>query len=139
MNEQLQLELTKIITNINSGVTTLWDFLGDQTPDIVSQLLMWYCTLSALWCIISVCLFILAIIAFIKLRRWAKGFVKQYKDDHNGYNGDSETAYVVPFVVIIVLGFLSLLSFSIEWLQILIAPKVWLLEYITTTAVSVTK
>ena len=41
MNEQMQQALIKIIEKANSGVDASINFLGDQLPDVVHQLLTW--------------------------------------------------------------------------------------------------
>jgi len=122
MNEQLQLELTKIITNINSGAETAWGFLSEQTPDVVQQLLLWHVVYSAILCVFGAIalIFIFSTIMFVITN------IEKLKVD------DACLARAAAQVFISVLSFIVCADcINITWLQLLIAPKVWLLEYIT--------
>jgi len=119
MNEQLQTELLKIVTNINNGVESAWGFLTEQTPEIIQQLLIWYLVDSALGLGIAISIAIAVRFIFLK-------YVKSEKSTDEGRCIGCIVSWVCVFCCFI-WGICCLSSIVKLW----IAPKVWLLEYIT--------
>lgn len=122
MNENLQLALTEIINKAISGIDTSVEFMKAELPDVITQLLTWYAVYNGAVALASLLVIIAIITGWIKVFKWMK------KDDS-----------YMEFEVIFVLGVFSLMiimfaifSFNLEWLQILIAPKIWLIEYAST-------
>lgn len=130
MNEELKNELSKLMLD---GV----DFLKGEIPEYVSQLLVWHGVYSFVQFIVG--------ISFILLMLWAvyKFFPRRDKDEDGGYkdnwaldcDGDYNqyivllSIYVLLFITI---GIIAIIAYiNLDWLQIIIAPKVWIVEYIT--------
>lgn len=118
MNDELQKALLAIINSITNAVGKAVNFLSDQIPDVIHQLLMWKAVESFIWFIIP---FIVAtsalVLAYFKEKEWKN-------------NGDDFEQGIMWFIS----GTISLICFVISfthmsWLQILIAPKIYLLEY----------
>jgi hypothetical protein len=128
MNEQLQAELLKIVTKINSGSETFWGFLTDQTPDVIRQLLLWYGVKSFLLHFIPLLTLGCSLIALWFL--WSKTM--------DSFDNDEITKHGFGFILSCTCAFCSFFTWTISanltWLQIWIAPKVWLLEYIKKIA-----
>lgn len=127
MNEQLQQELLKIVTNINDGATSVWGFITDQTPDVIQQLMLWHGVESFLWFLLCCLSSIILLFTAKKIKKWSDNYIKEEKPyDPSGY--------YCMWISVLILGalvFIFNLKTNIVWLQIWIAPKVWLLEYIT--------
>ncbi|MCK5602596.1 hypothetical protein KAR91_12020 [Candidatus Pacearchaeota archaeon] len=70
MNEQLQAELTKIITNINGGAESAWGFITEQTPDVVQQLLLWYGISSFMMFVVGLAVIFFGATYVWKLKKW---------------------------------------------------------------------
>lgn len=150
MNEQLQTELLKIVTNINQGAETAWGFLTEQTPEVVRQLLLWHGLSSFLWFCFFLALAIAILVSIKKISQKAKIRTQKakqaYKDgkEWTRYSGSGwvtsiEYDNIIFFSSHLCAGALFAVSFScgvfaltnLTWLKIWLAPKVWLLEYIT--------
>ena len=137
MNESLQKAVAVMIEKAISGVEAATNFLAAEIPDVVHQLLMWHMVKSAVVCAIGVML----IPCSVLILKWA--FKDPVLDEENSnkyrkaykatvvYDTDGKvTPSVVPVCTVsafpVIIGFCML---NIEWLQIWIAPKVWLIEY----------
>ena len=140
MNEQLQAELIKIVTTINNGTGTAWDFLQEQTPDVIQQLLMWHGIKSFVAFCISIMFIITGFILTKKIYKQSKVLSDKakVKDKDNPYGYYDPFPYIAMWVAPLLVCILvtPLLVFgNLEWLQIWVAPKVWILEYIRSLAV----
>jgi hypothetical protein len=118
MNEELQKALSDLLGKANDGIGAASDFLVAELPDVIQQLLMWHGVYNFSLLVFS--LFI-AVIWFV-IHKKANYKIWEWQVD------SCEPVFylffwnAVPFFTI-------LNTFNIEWLQIYIAPKVWLLEY----------
>ena len=122
--EELNKALATLITQATQGVEAGVGFLQAELPEVVEQLLMWHFTISLLWfiaaCVIAIVLITIDVIIGYRL----------YKE---GEVTDALFDYIFFGSVVRVIAALLLISLgSLEWLQIYIAPKVWLLEYSAT-------
>lgn len=131
MNEQLQMELTKIITNINKGTESVWEIVNKQTPDIINQLLWWYGIWNFMLFIISISLLVIVPFCFYKLSlKIIK--IEKSKAEENDKSDSPACMFYTGFMIIS--GVLSLVFIcnyiNLTWLKIWLAPKVWLLDYI---------
>ena len=143
MNEQMQQALTKVIEKANSGVDASIDFLSDQLPDVVHQLLTWGLLSSIVSCFVCVVIAISCVFAIKKTLKsiesakkskktnWAY-FVYSHSDD-----GTLETGSVLAFIfsaTAIGVSTMIFIANTFESLKILFAPKIWLIEYAATLA-----
>jgi hypothetical protein len=113
MKEQLQVALAEVIN------TTLQakDFIVAETPDVIRQLLLWKMTEAIIYSVI--CLMVLGICAYGIPKSW-----KKLREIDEGLEP------VMMFWLIPILGgCLPLLQNTLVWVQIVVAPKVYLLEY----------
>ena len=124
MSEQLQTALAEMLGKANAGIDAGASFLQAQLPDVIQQLLMWKAVASGLSCLLSVALFIAIIYGYCRLVRWDMATQKYDK----GF-----ASFMAGGAVLIGLIIASFL-FSIAWLQILIAPKIYLIEYAASLA-----
>lgn len=138
MDEQLQQALADIIQRATTGIDSAAAFLSAELPDVVYQLLMWYSVKSALLCVLGI-LFILPV-TLLLASKWEKGEPTQRGYDGrqmyhpttmydvNGMLSDLAWVCLCASTVAAVIGVI-IISHNMDWLQILIAPKIWLIEY----------
>lgn len=133
INEKLQTELATMIAHVNDGVS----FLAAELPDVISQLLMWKLVESAVMTALGLVSATLIAVFFIK--NSGKGAVihedgggRYAKHEltltHDGY-GEIAPWLPVTAVVSFAAACVAISLTSLAWLQILIAPKVYLIEY----------
>ena len=125
MDDKLQEALLNILNNVTQSVENGVSFLSEQLPDVIHQLLLWKAVESGIHFVILLALCIglgIAACKFLKAGR-------EYKPK-NGYD-DGATGFFFLFGVTFVLGVVSFVfaSNQLEWLKILIAPKMYLIEY----------
>lgn len=127
MREELDNKLVEVI----NSVTDAKDFIVSQTPDVIQQLLLWYAVSSAAWMILS---FIL-----IGLYVWFFRTSIKYDADNNLKRGwlrerdggiDTDAAPIMMFISAVWLVTVFL-TFNSDWIKILIAPKLFLVEYVS--------
>jgi hypothetical protein len=128
MNEQLQLALASIIGTANEGVAAGVNFLSAEIPEVVYQLLLWH----GVKAFVGFVLALLLIPAYLWAER--KAYLSAYGVE--GWDGE-DVAFCwglmgmlvrIP-VIMVIFSYLNL-----EWLQIWLAPKVWLIEYVAQLA-----
>jgi hypothetical protein len=113
MNDELQKALAAILNKTTSAAEAGIGFLQGQIPEVIHQLLVWKAVESGL--IFTLCLIGACVLTWVGCRL--------AKDDDFGFN----PLAMFPFfgVVLCVLGVIT----NFDWLQILLAPKVYLIEY----------
>lgn len=121
MNEQLQETVNTILTKALSIADETGEFLVEQVPDVVNQLLIWEATASA----IGMASWI--IIVFL----YSRGCVRLWNSDHDVQSADVLGGMVI-FGILMSLLLLVIIEVSFDWLKILVAPKLYLLEYAAT-------
>lgn len=120
MNENLQAALVEILNRVLSGIDSSVEFMSVQLPDVINQLLLWYAIESAIFSIIGISILFLPFIAYKKLKN------KFEKDD--GYDEFLEV-HLPTIILLLAVLFTSCSIINLDWLQIMIAPKIWLMEY----------
>lgn len=132
MNEQLQKALGELLNKANNGIDTAGDFLAAELPDVIQQLLMWYGVKSLLMCLIGVvAAFALPKLISVMLKR-PEGKSNLFWDDRGDFSDEMAPVMIVIFggIFAFVIECVFIFDFiNIEWLQIWIAPKIWLIEY----------
>lgn len=125
MKEELQIALAELIQNTLQGAEAAKDFLTAEIPDIVIQLLTWHG-------VYSFGLFMIGIVSLIISLYFANRVIKN-KDEikWNILNFEGQHAKgILQIIASIILLAIGLTNLNLIWLQIWIAPKVWLIEYI---------
>lgn len=149
MNEELQNTANEVLRGILENAASAKEFILSQTPDVVNQLLWWKGVESAIYFLILVTLAVVSLFAIrrvnnhILTKREAAFEAKKNKEPWTYHLGDTrfditsmeyDAAVGVPsnlrFLLIIPsLIFTYIALDNLDWLQILIAPKLYLLEY----------
>lgn len=113
MKETLNEILQRMMATVDKGI----DFLSAELPEVVMQLLLWHGVYSLVW--FSLGLGVMGICARLFYKLWG---------NPNDWDDEGHT---------ILMGFLGIFSIiggivaicNLTWLKILIAPKLYLLEY----------
>ena len=137
MNEQIQEYLLKTLDGIDKGIENTVGFLSAEIPLYVQELLLWYGVKSfivSVLCVIGMC-----VLTYFTIKYSGKGKTDGRYDgrflhetlthDDRGNIGPQSLATSAVYLVVMLLLFVGT---SLDWLQIWIAPRVWLLEYAST-------
>ena len=117
MNE-LEKVLVDSIQKTQEGIGMAVDFAVDQAPDVIQQMLYWHATSSFLSMLLSIIVLCISIKLFLKANH-----EKWYVDDEDSWLSVCIGGAAASFISVIVI------CNNMDWLQILIAPKLWLIEY----------
>lgn len=136
---QLDTALAAAVTKTVDSIDTAAGFLAAQAPEVISQLLLWHGIRSALICVLGmVMLYLIQYLGRHYMGPGAKIDLGKEDRDNNHrqtltHNEDGEWCVRTLFTACAgVIGFLiglDLITSNLDWLQILVAEKIWLLEY----------
>ncbi|MCP4341298.1 MAG: hypothetical protein GY799_21035 [Desulfobulbaceae bacterium] len=111
-------DLESTLATIINEAVNLKDFVVGEIPETLVQLLTWHGVYNALTCLAAVLLIIpIGLLGY-----------KMYHYQTNG-NGPREVKFVFGCMVIFITSVTSLVHMNIIWLQIWIAPRVFMIEY----------
>jgi hypothetical protein len=115
---QLENVMADAIKDAHGSIGQATNFVLEQMPDLVQQAMLWYAFSS----FFIMCFCICYCIFYIR-------FIKNFNTEL--LNGDQE----LVMALVIATGFAGFLFaifgifFNFDWLQIIIAPKLWLVEF----------
>ena len=124
MNDELQKALATILAKTTNALEAGVTFLQAELPEVIRQLLAWHAVKSGIT--FAVCVILFAACATVAVKCFKAGRAKLTDDD--GDDGFGE-------FVVFLFGSLSSCAAgssalnNLDWLQILIAPKLYLIEY----------
>lgn len=124
MNDDLQKALAEILNKTTQGVEAGVGFLQRELPEVVQQILIWHGVKSAIFFSIGLGMLIGALWGAKKF--WRAGCAAHEENEYADQEG-----YVVGFCACAVASTVgaTVLLANITWLQILLAPKLYLIEY----------
>lgn len=121
----LEDALITVIKKTTDAVGAGVDFLAGQIPDVIQQLLMWHAVRSGV--LFTFCV-VLAIALAVVGERMRKAYIASGKESRHGYSDDGYMFGCI-FAWCGTSAAIAGMFCNLEWLQILIAPKVYLIEY----------
>lgn len=121
MNEQVEQKANELLVSLIDKAQQGMEFAEAQIPDVIEQLLVWKMAVSAAWMTLSIFTFLASTVLVIFLFRIARE------------DSDSELASLGALVLLVGFG-LSIAFADTDWIQIWLAPKVYLLEYAASLA-----
>jgi hypothetical protein len=136
VNTKVQDALVDVINKSVTAFEQGASFLAAELPDVVYQLLLWHAVKSAVFCVIGIFLLVLMVVILVKYS--GKGAETEENEYHrmkykwtltHDDDGDVGPHVIVLGVVCILLTFISFALINMTWLQIMIAPKIFLIEY----------
>ena len=122
MNEQLQNTVNEILIKSIDAFYNGVEWLAGEIPEVVSQLLLWNLASSLLWAIAWIMVSISFALSYKKL-------IAQIRGGRGDYEEMVLPMFTMLWGIAAIIGvFSSIHCFEIA-LKILIAPKLYLLEY----------
>lgn len=124
MNEDkvgIEAVLEDALIGMIDTATDAKDFLASEIPEVIGQLLMWHAAESVIFMISGVAAVYASWRVFVKAR-------PAYQEASNGY----DIWHIFAQIGHVVVGFFGILAFVLHlsrFAQILIAPKLYLIEY----------
>lgn len=128
-------ELDKSLAFLIEGTTEkggkLVDWLYEQAPEIVTQLLVWKGIESLINFILGIILIVVPSLLLIK-------FIPKLKDSIYKFNIKENDKFIIFIILSLIASAIALIptqisgwsSLNLTWLKIYLAPKVYLLEYV---------
>jgi uncharacterized membrane protein YidH (DUF202 family) len=117
------MKLEEILTEIIQSAQTAKDFVIDQAPDVIQQLLAWHFWFHAAFVLI---LSVIMILAFFTAR-WFN--LKRIAAKERCKSADNYELCIGFSIVAVIVSFVFVVYNAIMMLKIYIAPKLYLLEY----------
>jgi hypothetical protein len=122
MKEQLQEVLVTMLDKTQAGISTIVDTLMVEAPELVREILVYNFVVSFAWFVLLLGIVIAMAIPTKRIWVWCI----KYTSDND------EPACILSILysaihILIIFGYIG----SITWLQIWLAPRLYLLEYIT--------
>jgi hypothetical protein len=121
MNDPLQAALAEIVKRTLTGVDASVSFLSDQLPEVIQQVLMWQIVSKGILTLVFIGL---TVLFFLGARYGAQEYQKIPSD------GGCFAIYLISFCGIPIVSIFGMFCFM-SMLKALIAPKLFLIEYIT--------
>ena len=115
MTDQLENKLVEAITDITANLAQAKSFVLSELPDVLQQYLLFNTVKSCGYTVLGFIIVILCIYGIYKVIKSSE------------YN-EGKSGLVLSFSVFTVIGGCMFFSNLVEAVQLLIAPKVWLLE-----------
>lgn len=120
MNENLQNAVTALIEKSLGALESAQNFLVAEIPDVIQQLLMWKFTISLIYFSLGM-FFILIFPVIANLIAWK--YTKKFEMENDPWLFTPSLLFSILSVVV---GWCMV---NLTWLQIWIAPKIFLIEY----------
>lgn len=120
----LESKVVEVITDLTANITQAKDFVLGEIPSIFKEYLTYY---TYKYLFIEGVLLVLILLSIYSLWKWIPNDSKWDKDEQ----GNREFMWVL-LVGILIVSIIYLLSNSLYLIQILVAPKLWLLENISS-------
>ena len=115
-------QLAEILKKGLEAAEKTGNFVVEQAPDLIQQLIVW-----------KTCEYIFSIlisIAFLfYIYKWCKSAMKRYGDLNNFIDEPEFFMFSIYSIVVILMFGTALFTSFFNLLQILLAPKIWLIEY----------
>lgn len=136
MSEQLQNALVDLLTKATSGTDTATAFLSAELPEVVQQLLVWKLAEHSAKLVFALVSLLCALLFFIRFaREYQRGAPTgegNFFHDGTTYSPVTTQGIIgsVLFAILAIPAVLSLCSNVLTVLQIWLAPKIFLIEYV---------
>jgi hypothetical protein len=135
VTDSVQQKAMSILDWLEQSVKTTADFTAEQIPLFIQELLVynfWYSLIHFVFGVIGI-VFAILMIKQIVFNDYLD--IKEHEKDKRGYSKDSAVVKRILFVamtVVFVIGGSVKTMNNTEWFKIKVAPRVYLMEYVTT-------
>lgn len=152
MDEKLQAALAELINKANQGIDGAASFMSAELPDVIHQLLVWNIVSGCAWALIGA---VVASSSIIVANKWKIMSREELQAAYDAgepwtrYSRGSSTTSIkydeiaggegtflrfASCAAIVIIGSMMLIGNSLNVAKILIAPKIWLIEYAASLA-----
>jgi hypothetical protein len=121
----LEKALADILTKTTAGIEKGVEFLNAELPEVINQLLIWKAAEALVFMIIFVCVGCGLLLLSKYMSKYAKQNVDDWTEEDRAFYGAMQWAVCIIGIVVTIAAILS----NREWLQIWLAPKIYLIEY----------
>lgn len=139
MNEQLQAQFVQIIQSVSESAASTKNFILAELPDVAQQVINWYLFKSvfensiALICIIFT-IYLITKLFQVPVSKSSSNKFQLFCYTFSRINGEVKElspTILIPIAAIIICVILSVHYLNLDCFKIIIAPKLWLIEYTT--------
>ncbi len=129
MDEEIKAQIIPIIEGTKEGLAKAVDFLCEQSPILVKEILWWHGIRSAMWFAVLLAAFLVGIYYSRKFLLWVAAVdCKKECPTTKGCLFCPSLCFL--FHVVIYGGGATILFTNLTWLKILVAPRLFLLEFL---------
>lgn len=122
MTDEMKAQLAQLLAFLNDSIKGGKEFVAEQAPQFVKEMLAWYFWESVIWIIIGV---VVAIISYIAKRKIIESL------DTKMYNyGESVTMINAIYAVVMAIAFIVICSNVMEAVKVKVAPRVVLVDQV---------
>jgi len=120
ISSKLDEAITTLLGKTVDGIDSTVGFLEGQLPDYVQQLLVWYSMRSLMQTVGGIAILLASVAIIVWLIK-----LDNARDTYHKW----DVEWLFPAVVLLIPTSVALCLINLTWLQIWVAPKVWLVEY----------
>ena len=118
MADQLESKLVEAITDITANLAQAKSFVLSELPDVLQQYLLFNTIKACGYTVLGLVLVVLGVYVI-------------YKESKSTEVSENTVALVVFFSTVTIIGGTMFFINLVEAIQLLIAPKVWLIEHLS--------
>lgn len=121
--DTLEQTANEALKQLIEASTTAAEWTAQQLPEVIEQLILWKMVESLLWFTASITLMAVGLYILYK-------FIKKCKEVDNFIDDEVLpiiSVFVSVGIIISIVASIAMIDF--DWLQIIIAPKLYLIEY----------
>ena len=117
-------QLAEILKKGLEAAEKTGSFVVEQAPDLIQQLIVWKTCEYILLILISVGL-------ILSIKKWYNSAIKRYGDFDDFIDSVEFVGFSIYSIIVIPIFGIALFYSFFNLVQILLAPKIWLIEYAT--------
>lgn len=117
-------QLAEILKKGLEAAEKTGSFVVEQAPDLIQQLIVWKTCEYILLILISVGL-------ILSIKKWYNSAIKRYGDFDDFIDSVEFVGFSIYSIIVIPIFGIALFHSFFNLVQILLAPKIWLIEYAT--------
>lgn len=129
ITEELKEQANQMLLSMLKGVEKAAEFATAEIPLVVQELLRWHFVKSLMIFLVLLTIICVLLTGTYKLHKWLQTPFNEYRNNMSQHDME----FVYPLVILFgggaFVGLVVALFKTLDWLQILIAPRLYLLEY----------
>ncbi|KKL77173.1 hypothetical protein LCGC14_2037590 [marine sediment metagenome] len=128
MIEQKLMQYLPDPNTVKENIGAAVDVLMEQSPLVVQEILRWHFAISFICFLFGIVLFVASIVTTIKVFKFLSIWLKK-KVETDRYADEDIRFFALAFLFIVIPSCAIMYS-NLAWLKILIAPRLFLIEYV---------